>query len=110
MKTWIKAFVIAAVLEVPQVVFLERSVADLWKSNHLLNAVGWYHLLAIWFGLTALVISDPGTPRPRPWPTGASVVWFSVFAFQVLLTTPIIYGLLKWIGFVARRKQSTARP
>jgi hypothetical protein len=108
-KTWIKAFAIAGVLEAPQVLFLARSIGNVGKSNVALNVIGWYHVLGIWFGQWVLLVWNPG-PRPGPTPTSNVVAWFSVFAFQVALTTPIIYGLLRWMGFVRRKRESKGRP
>lgn len=108
MKTWVKALAIAGVLEAPQVVFLARSIDQLGKSNVALNVIGWYHVLGAWFGHYILLVWDPG-PRPGPTRVSNAVYWFSVFTFQVLITTPIIYGLLRWIGIVDR-KNGKGRP
>jgi hypothetical protein len=102
-KTWSKAFAIAAVLEAPQVMFLARSIGDLGKSNGALNIIGWYHVLAIWFSQWVLLVWNPG-PRRGPTPASNAVAWFSVFAFQVLITTPIFFLLLKWLAYLQRRK------
>jgi hypothetical protein len=102
-KTWVKALVIAGVLEAPQVMFLARSIGNLGKPNVALNIIGWYHVLAIWFSQWVLLVWNPG-PRPGPTPASNAVAWFSVLAFQVLLTTPIILLLLKWLAYLRRSK------
>ena len=104
-KTWIKALLIAGILELPQVVVLAGSIKDLGKSNLILNALGWYHVLAIWFGQYVLLVWNPG-PRRGPTAISNSVAWLSVFGFQVLITTPITYGLLRWIGHLRAEKYS----
>jgi len=99
MKTWIKALVTAAGIEVPQVMFLAYAIGDLGKSNLVLNALGWYHVLAIWFAQWVLLVWNPG-PRPGPTTASNAIAWLSVFGFQVLITTPIIYGLFLWAGHI----------
>ena len=94
MKTWIKAGVIACIVEIPLLaVFIATRHRQNWAMlTH--DCLGWYHVLAIWFAQYFLVIWNPG---PRPGPTFSSniVAWVVVFFSQVAITSPFIYGFLK---------------
>jgi hypothetical protein len=96
MKTWTKAFGIACPVEVPPLVAL---VTLLTNQPHLPSVFGGvlvgYHILSLPFGMSMHIMwVGDRTPPVR----GSEVVfWFSVYAAQTVLTTPLIALLLKVI-------------
>jgi len=63
-----------------------------------------YHILSFPFGMSMLY-SWVGSRQP-PVPGSEAVLWFSVYAAQVLLTTPIIALALKSAGYFGNRTRS----
>jgi hypothetical protein len=103
MKEWIKAAGIACLVEIfPVLVLAATGRANSEKLiSRLLTG---YHMFSISFAFTVLNIiwSWPGPGRESIRTSGA-LTYFLVYAFQVLLTTPIIYGLLRGIDRVRKR-------
>ena len=69
------------------------------------NVLVFYHILAIPIGQALLNNWNPGT-GPEPAPGSEVVYWFSVYATQVVLTTPILVLLSKFIVRLRRRTPS----
>ncbi len=98
MKNWIKAVAVACLVELPLIVTLKTTpVAEYHKF--IPSVLGWYHLPGIWFANVVLLIWNPG-PRLGPTPASNAVFWLTIFSVQVLLTTPVVYGLWRWIDRV----------
>lgn len=95
---------IASIVELPQTLFLARSIGASTNLYLIHRALVECHLLAIWFGQYVLLLFNPG-PRSGPTPSSNALAWFSVFIFQTLATAPFIYGLLKWLG-LSKSKES----
>ena len=99
MKTWIKALGIASAVEAPLLTVLmalaKRELASPATSIVGSALVG-YHLLAIPIGQAVLTMWNPGT-SPEPAPGSDVVYWFSVYAAQIVLTTPILVLLSKFV-------------
>ena len=95
MKIWIKAVLIACLLEIP--LFATLFVAETRKPHYLKSVdavLYWYHVIAFLFAYALNILSGP-----RQGPTTASNVacWISIFACQVALTTPIVFVVLRLI-------------
>ena len=102
MKTWTKAVVLSSLVELPLLTLLEALPRRLENSLPV-EVIGWYHVPAYWFSHYVLLVYNPG-PRPGPTVASNALAWFSRFAFQVLITTPVMYGLLRLIGRAGRVK------
>jgi hypothetical protein len=103
MKTWTKAFGIACLVEIPLLVAL-MTLPTKQPVSLLTFAFGevlvGYHILSFPFGMSMHImwVGD----RTPPVPGSEVVFWFSVYAAQIVLTTPLIALLLKVIR--GRRK------
>jgi len=96
MNTWIKALVIACLLEVPLFLVLEGTKpADQHKSL-LLILLWWYHLPSGLFGYTVNMFWNHMF-RLGPGTASNVVFWSSEFSFQVALTTPIVFLIIRSI-------------
>lgn len=102
MKVWVGALVMASVVELPLVILLSTTGPAKLNGSVIGRAIGWYHLMSLWFGYAVITLWNPG---PRVAPTGVSnaVYWFSIFAFQVVVTTPVAFLVLKGIGHCRKR-------
>jgi hypothetical protein len=99
-----RALIIAAGLEVLMLTYLVRSL-DRGNENLIVQAVGTYHIPGGLVSYLVLLYWDPG---PRPGPTAASnaVYLLTMFGVQMLITTPVVYLVLRWVGrHRARRTQ-----
>ena len=97
MKNWIRAIYLACVIEVPFVASLALMQAK--QANSAIarmtgNILVWYHILAIPVG-HAVLIRWNFSSGPGQAPGSDGVLWFSIYAFQVIVTTPIIYALIR---------------
>jgi hypothetical protein len=104
MKAWARALIIAAVLEVLMLTYLDRSM-ERGNENLIVQAVGAYHSPGALVCYLVLLYWNPG---PRSGPTAASnaVCFLTMFGVQMLITTPIVYCVLRWVGrHRARRTQ-----
>jgi hypothetical protein len=107
MKTWISAFSIACLVEVPALLALmtlSRKSIESHSDSVLGQILIVYHILAFPFGMSMLYTW--GGSRQPPVPGSEAVLWFSVDAAQVLLTTPIIALVLKGASYFANRTRS----
>ena len=107
MKTWIKAFSIACLVEVPALLALmtlSRKSVESHSDSVMCQILVAYHILSFPFGMSMLY-SWVGSRQP-PVPGSEAVFWFSVYAAQVLLTTPIIALVLKGARYFANRTRS----
>jgi hypothetical protein len=99
---------VACAVEVPLFAtlftFLVKHPPD--ENSLIPKILGWYHLLAIMFGQYVLLVWNPG-PRSGPTPLSNFVYWVSVFAFQVAITTPIVFFIL---GMINRRREGNTLP
>lgn len=108
MKNWIRAACIACLVELPLLIKMEGTpISDFQKF--VPSVLGWYHLPGIWVSNIVLLIWNPG-PRLGPTPASNAVSWFTIFSVQVLLTTPVIYGLLRWIQHARAKTEPGGRP
>ena len=100
MKLWGKAFGIACIAELLLAVVI--AALDVTKfraiNQGILSALGLYHILAVSLASTVLnfVWMWHGVAS-QPLRTPLALHYFLVFVFQVILTTPIVYGLLKLV-------------
>jgi len=98
MKTWTKAFGIACLVEVPLLVALMTLLTKqpISRSTSVFGEVlVGYHILAIPFGMSMHFMWVGNRTPPVP---GSQVAfWSSVYAAQIVLTTPLIALLLKVI-------------
>jgi hypothetical protein len=101
MKIWIKAIGVACLVELPLLIPL----AVKWSVSPekvIPDFLTMYHVLAIPLAITVLNIiwnhqSHPSTPD--------AVLFFLVYAFQVMLTTPVMFFLLKGIERVRSHRK-----
>jgi len=102
MKNWMRAAILAGVVEIPLLALLFTLEAKR-ASSGLGMMVGkilvWYHFVSIPFGHAMLNLWN-SQPQPVPARGSDAVLWISVYAFQVLLTT-LLVSLLRWL---TRRK------
>lgn len=103
MKTWTKAFGIACLVEIPLLVAL-MMLPTKQPVPHLASVFGEvlvaYHILSFPFGMSMHILWVGNRTPPV---SGSQVVfWFSVYAAQIVLTTPLIALLLRVIR--GRRK------
>lgn len=102
-KKWIIAALLAFLVEtlafIPLFSFLTRHPPD--TSSRIPTILGWYHLFALWFGQYILVIWNPG-PRLGPTRLSDSIYWLSVFVFQGLITTPVMFLVLEFVAHVRK--------
>jgi hypothetical protein len=109
-KVWIKAVGIACLVELLFVMGLvTMHLADAKTLNpRILTFLSLYHMFAISLTYTVLNIiwawPGPGREHIR---TSNTLMYLLVYLFQVVITTPIFYGLLRWIGYVRREKIRT---
>jgi hypothetical protein len=102
-EAWVKAFSIACLAEVPGLLALKNQ----FDSNSvpvLGQFLVAYHFLAIPF-VMALHLTWVGS-RPPPVSGSGAVFGFSVYAAQVLLTTPIIALVLTESSYFKNRGRS----
>ncbi len=107
MKGWIKAVAIACLVEL--LLLVPLAIAQLTHSKKLiqslLTCLTFYHMLSISLAFTVLnTIWAWHGPASQPIRTPETLLYLLVGVFQVVLTTPIIYGLLTWIGHVRRKR------
>jgi|SRR5579862_7233919 len=93
MISWITAVIIAAALEAPQT-FAVLSVTGGPGQNTVLRIIDSYHVPALWFANWILLQWNPISQPPLR--SSSVIAWISVFCFQVIITAPIIYVLLRW--------------
>jgi hypothetical protein len=64
----------------------------------LLSCLTMYHMFAISLAFSVLNViwAWPG-PGRKPIRTSDALLYVFIFVFQVMLTTPIVYLLLRWI-------------
>jgi uncharacterized membrane protein (DUF485 family) len=106
-KGWARAFITASLIEAALLAAYISTREIGYSPRFIPQFLMWYHLFAIWFSYNVLLAWNPGARR-EPTPASNAVVWASMFAFQVLVTTPIIFGLLKWIRHARTKKESNA--
>jgi hypothetical protein len=107
MKTWLKAFGIACLVEVPALLALmtlSRESIESHSDSVLGQILVAYHTLAFPFGMSILY-AWVGSRQP-PVPGSEPVLWSSVYAAQVLLTTPLIALVLKGASYFGNRTRS----
>jgi hypothetical protein len=100
MKTWIKAFGIACIAEFPLLIGLATTNYEKFVSRVLTM----YHMFAISLAFSVLQVIWNRQPWSKTASTPDAAVFFLVFAFQALLTTPIVFLILTWV-----RRARTAR-
>jgi hypothetical protein len=102
MKTWIKAVSIACLVEFP----LLLGLATMNSDTLIPRVLTLYHMFAISFafGVLNIIWAWPG-PGREPIRTSTALTYFPVYVFQVILTTPIIFLLWRWIDRVRGRRQ-----
>lgn len=112
MKNWIKALGIACAVEIPLLATL-MALPTKPVVSPAVSIVGsvlvWYHVLSIPFG-QAVLIRWSFAAGPGPTAGSEVVYWLSVYAFQVVLTTPIMFGLLRLLAHLRRKKELQAVP
>ena len=81
MNRWAKACVLAAVVELPLLV--------LFAKSSITSIISWYHFPAAYLAYVVLALIDPGPGRSAHF-----IELSGVFAFQVLLTTPLFFAIL----------------
>jgi hypothetical protein len=89
MRTWLKAALIASLIEAlliaPLLLWpLKSGVEEPW----LVKVLGWYHYLSFMLAYAA------GSPPVRRIPGEQFQFWSCLFIFQVALTTPIMFWFL----------------
>ena len=101
MKTWTKAIGIACLVELLLAVgFAMMHFANSKKLiQGLLNCLTMYHMFSISLAFSVLNViwAWPG-PGREPIRTSYALLYVLVFVFQVMLTTPVVYLLLRWIN------------
>lgn len=101
-RTWIKALLIVSALEFVASALMGTRRDPTSFVGHILVL---YHILSIPFGQAVLIWwNSPAHPEPA---SGSNAVyWISVYAFQVVLTFPIAYALLRCVHL--RRQKAAA--
>jgi len=90
-KLWIKALLVACLIEIPGLLLFAVLVRSESETFGLI--VGWYHLPAFLILYKAKLHWEPlnGPWLPRV------VYWCALYVLQVFLTTPIVFLVLRWI-------------
>jgi hypothetical protein len=107
MKTWVKALSIACLVEVPALLALmtlSRKSVESHSDSVLGQILIAYHILSFPFGMSMLY-TWVGNRQP-PVHGSEAILWFSVYAAQVLLTTPIVALVLKGTNYFGNRTRS----
>jgi hypothetical protein len=100
LKLWIKALLIACVIEVPALILLAlaaQSESETWGA-----AIGWYHFPAFLILYKAQLHWEPLNGQWLPRPVYLCLMYF----LQVMLTAPIVFSLMSW---TAARRQKHSR-
>jgi hypothetical protein len=112
-KAWIKAVGMACVVELLCVIPLAMAIARGQPANGkfvdgFLNFLSLYHMFAITLAFSVLnIIWAWHGPAGQPIATPNSLLYVLIYVFQLILTTPIIYGLIRLLARVrAHRKQT----
>lgn len=90
MTTWKKALLIAGVFELP-LVFMVLA------NGKAMGLLGWYHFLSLLAaGFVWILFFGHGGPSGT-WELPYTLVFCVVYPIQVLLTTPILFLILKFV-------------
>jgi hypothetical protein len=98
-KAWVKALVVASIVEAPLLIILATRPPANWNKSVLVSILGWYHLPAGYLAYVVLAFLDPG-----PGLKAHLLQWSGMFAFQVLMTTPVIFVVFRWTEHARRKK------
>lgn len=106
MRDWIRALFIACALEffaTALLIALTPGGPPSRARSLVGQALVLYHILSIPFAQAMLTLWN-SPPRPQPATGSSAIYWLSLYIFQVLLTFPIAYVLLKWILRLRQKK------
>ena len=95
MNRWTKSLSLACVVEMPLVSLLYKYHL---RGSIVATVLNWYHMLSILFAYAVTTLWN------HWFGAGSGIVqWLTIFTFQVALTTPIIFVMLKADGPRERR-------
>lgn len=84
---------LACLIEAPLLFYLQHTTAAEARASLPIQIVGWYHAAAYMFANAVLILWNPVSAAPRA--SSGIVEDITLFAFQVGITTPIIYAVIR---------------